>query len=148
MIYLVVFLAWTLMLYALHRITHRTRILNKFHSQHHSFINVSIAKKAPQSWKYNNLFLYNDNIPSTIDLWITEVIPTIIFCAITTHWWLFAFYYIWAAFIQEQIEHNPKVDIPILLSGKKHLFHHNNYRCNYGLFFPIWDILFNTYKGK
>jgi sterol desaturase/sphingolipid hydroxylase (fatty acid hydroxylase superfamily) len=62
-------------------------------------------------------------------------------------WWLFVVYYIWAAFIQEAVEHNSNFSIyPILTSGKWHMVHHYHKNYNYGVFFPIWDILFGTWK--
>ena len=96
---------------------------------------------------WSNLFLYNDTWKSTLDLWAIEVIPTIIFCWIFNCWWIFFVYWFWAAFIQEAIEHNKNFDwYPWLTSGKWHLVHHKHSKYNYGLFVPIWDILFKTYK--
>ena len=66
---------------------------------------------------------------------------------ITGQWWISVFYYVWAAFIQERIEHNSNFDIyPFLTSGQCHLVHHTNPEKNYGLFSPIWDIVFDTFK--
>lgn len=63
-------------------------------------------------------------------------------------WWLFIVYYIWAAFIQEAIEHNPEFNIyPWITSGKWHLQHHTDHSKNYGVFTPIWDKIFGTWKG-
>jgi sterol desaturase/sphingolipid hydroxylase (fatty acid hydroxylase superfamily) len=42
-------------------------------------------------------------------------------------------------------EHDEQFNIPLLTSGKWHMIHHRS-KHNYGLFFPIWDIVFNTYK--
>jgi sterol desaturase/sphingolipid hydroxylase (fatty acid hydroxylase superfamily) len=57
------------------------------------------------------------------------------------------FYYLWAALVQEVIEHNPNFNLyPALTSGKWHLIHHRDNGSNFGLFFPIWDILFKTHK--
>jgi sterol desaturase/sphingolipid hydroxylase (fatty acid hydroxylase superfamily) len=81
-----------------------------------------------------------------VDLWITEVIPTVIFAGLTGAWWVVIFYYIWAALVQEIIEHNPEVNVyPWLTSGQWHLVHHKNMRRNYGLFTPLWDIIFRTH---
>lgn len=94
------------------------------------------------------MFLFNDTWMSTLDLWITEVIPTLIFSLVTGYWWISVFYYLWAAFVQEIIEHNPKFDVfPLLTSGRWHLIHHHNTSVNYGLFTPVWDIAFGTYKS-
>jgi sterol desaturase/sphingolipid hydroxylase (fatty acid hydroxylase superfamily) len=100
----------------------------------------------PTKWHWNNLFLFNDNWTSTLDLWLTEVIPTIIFSVITGQYWLCVFYYIWAAFFQESIEHNSNFNLKGFTSGQWHLIHHRQPNKNYGLFFPVWDILFGTYK--
>ena len=141
--YPLVFLLWTFCLYWIHRLAHRVPFANKFHQDHHLYINRNGGTK----WHWNNLFLYNDTWKSTVDLWITEVIPTLIFSAVTGHWWVSIFYYFWAALLQEVIEHNPKFDwYPLLTSGKWHLVHHRHQRKNYGLFIPLWDKLFNTYK--
>ena len=140
--FIVYFLLWTFLLYWIHRIGHKISFIKKYHNEHHRHININ----GMQGWRWNNLLLYNDTKKSTIDLYITEVIPTLIFSMVTQQWWIFIFYYIWAAFFQENYEHNPKLNLPGFTSGKWHLIHHRNYNKNYGLFFPIWDIIFGTYK--
>ena len=142
------FLVWTLALYWIHRLGHKIEFINRFHRAHHKFISAGIKNnKTPNDWHWSNLFLFNDNWNSTIDLWITEVIPTLAYSWITGQWWISVFYYTWAAFIQERIEHNPTFDIhPFLTSGKWHLIHHKTPDRNYGLFFPIWDMSFGTFK--
>lgn len=135
------FLLWTLILYWIHRLGHRLFFVKDLHLDHHRYVlqhNVG--------WHWSNLFLFNDNLKSTLDLWITEVIPTLIFSYATGQWWISIFYYLWAALIQESIEHNKDFDLPILTSGKWHLLHHRS-KCNYGLFTPVWDIVFRTYKS-
>ena len=149
MYYISVFIIWTLYLYLIHRIIHSIGlhffpIAFSAHSDHHKYINTN----KQTTWHWNNLFLFNDTWMSTLDLWITEVIPTLIFSFITGEWWVSVFYYFWAALVQEVIEHNPKFDLyPFLTSGKWHLIHHHNTSVNYGLFLPIWDILFGTFKS-
>ena len=140
------FFLWTLTLYWIHRFTHLFPLVRQYHYSHHITINKNLASGCLNKWHWNNLFLFNDNKESTLDLWITEVIPTIVFCAITNHWWILGGYYVWAAFVQEQIEHNPKVDLPLLLSGRKHLIHHKHVNSNFGLFSCCWDRLFGTYR--
>jgi sterol desaturase/sphingolipid hydroxylase (fatty acid hydroxylase superfamily) len=144
MIYIFAFLLWTLYLYWIHRILHSIpSFARDAHLDHHRFINIH----GKTTWHWNNLFLFNDTWTSTMDLWITEVVPTVIFSYVTGYWWLSVFYYVWAAFIQEVIEHNPKFNIyPLLTSGQWHLVHHKQSDKNFGLFVPIWDIIFRTYK--
>lgn len=139
MTFLLQFLAWTFALYWIHRLAHIIPVVRSFHRDHHIFI-----RNNPVSWHWSNLFLYNDTPKSTIDLWLTEVIPTLLIAFLLDAWWIFVFYYLWAALIQESIEHNPKVNLPFLTSGKWHLIHHRNSSKNFGLFFPIWDVIFIT----
>ena len=141
MIYVVHFLIWTFLLYFIHRASHVLPVIREFHRDHHQFI-----RNHEVTWHWSNLFLYNDTLKSTVDLWITEVIPTILIAFLLNAWWLAVFYYLWAALVQETIEHNKHFDWPILSSGKWHLIHHKNYNKNYGLFFPMWDIVFGTNK--
>jgi hypothetical protein len=142
------FLTWTLYLYLIHRVLHDFGdkifpFAYAAHLDHHKYIN----KHKGTSWHWNNLFLFNDTWLSTADLWITEVVPTLLFSCITGQWWISIFYYFWAALIQEVVEHNPKFDIyPWLTSGKWHLEHHWNTKVNYGLFIPVWDIVFDSHK--
>lgn len=134
------FFLWTLMLYWIHRIVHYIPVIRAIHMHHHRFVLTHHTK-----WHWSNLLLFNDDWTSTVDLWITEVIPTLLFSLVTGQWWISVFYYIWAAFIQETIEHNQNFDIPILTSGCWHLIHHRS-SVNYSLFTPQWDIIFKTYK--
>lgn len=136
------FLLWTLLLYCVHRIVHHAPYIKNFHRHHHVYINQTVTQ-----WHWNNLLLFNDDWSSTIDLWITEVIPTVIFSFITDQYWIFIFYYIWAAFFQENLEHNKNINIPLITSGKWHLIHHRDANKNFSLFFPLWDITFGTYKN-
>ena len=143
--YTLIFLLWTALIYWMHRIVHMIYIpyLYEWHMDHHK--QVSQNKILGLHW--SNLFLYNDTWKSTLDLWAIEVIPTIIFCWIFNCWWIFFVYWFWAAFIQEAIEHNKNFDwYPWLTSGKWHILHHNQSKFNFGVYFPIWDILLKTHK--
>ena len=146
MTYVLYFFLWTFMLYWLHRIAHKNKLIRFYHFRHHALINKNIRNGIANKWHWNNLFLWNDDIQSTIDLWLTEVIPTILFSFITGQWWISIFYYVWAAMVQETIEHNININYPLLLSGRKHLIHHTTPNKNYGLFFPVWDKIFKTYQ--
>lgn len=142
MIYLGYFLAWTCLLYWIHRIGHKLPYIKMYHRDHHNYI----VKHGMQGWHWNNLFLFNDTWLSTLDLYLTEVIPTLLFSWLTGQFWIFVLYYAWAAFFQERLEHNKNVNVPMFTSGKWHLLHHRYPNKNYGLFFPVWDIIFKTYK--
>jgi sterol desaturase/sphingolipid hydroxylase (fatty acid hydroxylase superfamily) len=138
-----VFLLWTLVLYLIHRITHRVDFFKSLHYDHHIFVSRNKSTK----WKWHDLMLYNDTPKSTLDMWVTEVIPTLCISFFTGHWWLSVMYYIWAAFFQQNLEHNPKYNWYPFTSGKWHLVHHRDPSKNFGLFLPIWDKIFKTEKG-
>lgn len=140
---LVHFLAWTFMLYWIHRLGHQIPVVRKIHMGHHRFI----ATNLPPKWHWTNLFLFQDDWPSTVDVWVTEIIPTLIFCWITGAWWIAVFFYLWSALIQESIEHNPRFNFyPWSTSGQWHLMHHSNGNCNYGIFITVWDKMFQTFR--
>lgn len=135
-----------MLIYWLHRLVHTIYIpfVHEWHMDHHR----QVTQDALWGLHWSNVFLYNDTWKSTFDLWAIEIIPTLIFCWLTGHWWLFIIFYIWTAFIQEAIEHNENFDwFPYLTSGRWHLIHHKNSRVNFGLLTPIWDLLFKSYKN-
>jgi len=141
--YILLFLLWSFMIYWIHRLIHRYYIpyVYEWHMDHHKQVNQN--KIVGLHW--TNLFFFTDTWKSTFDLWITEIIPTITFCYMFDCWWLLGLYWIWAAFFQENLEHNKNINwYPWLTSGKHHLVHHTSSRFNYGLFIPIWDIMFGT----
>lgn len=137
---ILVILVWTLVLYAIHRLAHQIPILQRIHNAHHK----TIKKNNTSKWHWSNLFLYNDNWLSTVDLWISDIIPTIGVAIIFDAWWIVFFYYVWAAFFQERLEHNNNINWYPFTCGQWHMNHHNNPKCNYGLFFPVWDKVFKT----
>jgi sterol desaturase/sphingolipid hydroxylase (fatty acid hydroxylase superfamily) len=139
---ILLFLVWTLLLYWIHRGMHAVSWMRNIHTDHH----VQVTREY-QGWHWTNLVLYIDTPKSTVDQWISEIIPTLLFSAATGAWWISIFYYLWAAFVQEEIEHNVRFDwYPFLTSGKWHMVHHKNARKNFGVFVPIWDMFFRTYK--
>lgn len=139
--FIIHFLAWTLMLYIVHRISHTVSILKKLHLDHHKCVSTN---KHLAKWHWSNLMLFTDTWTSSVDLWITEIIPTIVFSYITGAWWISIFYYLWAAFLQESLEHKRALNVYPLTAGQWHLVHHRRPNKNFGLFIPIWDKLFKT----
>lgn len=137
------FLFWTLLLYLTHRLIHVIPYLRTIHADHHVQVHFEQV-----GWNWKNLFLFVDTVKSTADQWITEVVPTLIFCWLTGAWWIAIFYYVWAAFVQEIIEHNKNFNLyPFLTSGKWHLVHHSHPKNNYGVFIPVWDIFLGTFRS-
>jgi Delta7-sterol 5-desaturase len=142
LINIVMFLSWTLILYWFHRGIHHIPQFKEIHQDHHNYVTDFQPK-----WNWKNIFIWVDTWKSTADQWITEVIPTVIFCYITGYWWIAVFYWAWSAIIQEVIEHNPKFNIPLLTSGQWHLIHHRDWTKNFGVFFSVWDRVFGTYEA-
>ena len=137
------FFLWTLLMYIMHILAHNVPFLMYYHSDHH----FQVATNNVGTWKWTNLILYIDTWETTVDQWLTEVIPTFIFSLVTGAWWIFISYYIWSATFQEMVEHNPRVDIyPFEVSGKWHLVHHEYPGKNYGIIHPLWDMVFGTAK--
>lgn len=139
MIAILQFISWTLLLYWIHRVIHITPGLKELHLDHHRYINNNET-----GWHWSNLFLFNDTWRSTFDLWVSEVLPTIIFAMVFDAWWLALFYYVWAAFLQENLEHNRNNNFYPLTFGQWHMIHHKKMKKNFGLFIPIWDKIFKT----
>lgn len=143
MIYVFYFIVWTLILYLLHRLAHINSFLWQYHNDHHTQINF--AQNKGKHW--SNYFLFFDTWKSTVDQWLIEILPTIIFCMMINDWFIFVFYYFWAVWIQEKIKHDNNFNIyPVLTSGQWHMVHHKYYGNNFGVFVPIWDILFKTHR--
>lgn len=134
------FLLWTFFIYWIHRLCHEIPFFSRLHAYHHAYV-----RKNEITWHWSNVFLFNDDWPSTVDYWITEVIPTIIFSWITGQWWIAICFYIYAATIQERLEHNKNFSLyPFYTSGRWHYLHHTEKRCNYGIGTPFWDWVFRT----
>ena len=141
--FILYFLLWTFIIYWIHRIVHNVKFFSYFHIEHHRFVRENSLIK----WHWSNIFLWNDNFKSTIDYWITEVLPTLIFSIVTEQYWIVIGFYIYAATIQERVEHNPNFNwYPFYTSGKWHVLHHTTYPCNFGIITPLWDIVFRTNK--
>ena len=139
--YILHFMLWTLLLYIMHILAHQIPFLWYYHRDHHT----QVATGNVGVWKWTNFFLYIDTWKTTVDQWLTEVIPTFVFSFITGAWWIFIGYWIWSATFQEIVEHNTNVDIyPIEISGKWHMVHHTYPDKNYGIIHPIWDLIFGT----
>ena len=146
--YIFHYLIWTFFIYWLHRIVHVTEWTNYYHSDHHRYIteNWNNELENPTGWNWTDVFLIEDTWKSTVDLWLTEVIPTILYSSITGQWWILVMYWLWSSMIDEVIEHNPKFNVPFIAAGKWHLSHHIRDSVNFGLHTPLWDVIFRTNK--
>lgn len=141
--YLIAFLIWTFVAYWTHRIVHSVQPFKDWHADHHR--TVDTGQETGRHW--SNYFFWVDSWKSTLDFWVVEIIPLAIVCWLMGTWLLFVPYWIWVAFLQEKVEHDPTFRIPGFTSGTWHMVHHSNCRTNFGTFIPIWDKLFGTYAA-
>ena len=137
------FILWSLSVYLMHRLVHGVRGLGRWHARHHA-----VVAAGRQGWHWNNLLLFNDDWPSTADLWMTEIAPALGCAWLTQAYWPLLAYYLYAALLQERLEHNPRFSLyPWLTAGAWHVAHHRDPRVNFGFLTPAWDILFGTAKA-
>ncbi len=139
------FLLWSLIIYWTHRSAHMIPFLWQFHHAHHQ---VAYNGELEFSW-WNVIGWFND-WPSTLDQWITEIIPMIVFVLVFPDAWPIAvLYYIDGFILAEGLtDHNPRLEIPGLSMGRYHLKHHANPNVNFDLYFHFWDQLFGTHYRR
>lgn len=127
------------MVYVTHYLVHHLPAVRAIHWDHHEFVSAY----GLDEWHWTNLLLLGQTWKSSLDMWIVDVVPTLIFCWLTGQWWIAGLYYVWGAFLQERWEHS-QLNLPFLTTGKWHLKHHGDPTKNYGLFLPVWDWMFGT----
>jgi len=141
--FVIYFFLWTLLLYGVHRLVHILPYIKKIHNEHHRYVMRN------KDWyiKWEDLYLSRGNNKVTVDLWITEVIPTLLFCAVTGHWWIFGLYYGWSAFYEKTTKYNRDVDVFLVTWGMWTLTHYRRTTLNFGGIFSLWDMIFKTNRG-
>ena len=137
------FFLWTLLLYVVHRLAHALPYIKKIHSEHHRYV----MRNRDWGIKWQDLYLSRGANKVTLDLWFTEVIPTLLFCAVTGHWWIFGAYYFWSAFYEKATKYNRDVDVFLVTWGMWTLTHYRRNTLNFGGIFSLWDIIFKTNRG-
>lgn len=139
--FLLLLLLWTMMIYWTHRLAHRLPCLWRFHSAHHA-----VEYKGEYEFSWWNLVGWFNDWKSTIDQWLTEIIPTTLFVLVFPQAWpILVIYYVDGFVLAEGLtDHNPRIDIPALSMGKYHLRHHADMSGNYDLYFRLWDKVFGT----
>ena len=131
---------WTLLIYCTHRLAHSIPALWHFHQAHHA---VSYDGKWEFSW-WNLIGWFND-WRSTLDQWLTEIIPTILYILLFHDAWPIAVLYYIDSFLSEGItDHNPRIAVPGLAMGRYHLAHHADMTMNFDLYTHFWDWVFGT----
>jgi sterol desaturase/sphingolipid hydroxylase (fatty acid hydroxylase superfamily) len=143
-------ISWSFVMYWAHRAAHSLPTLRRWHNDHHAYVLKTVLRSHPNvmTWEWNNIFLFNNTWRSTVDFWITDVIPTLLFVLVTGQVWFGVIYYLYCAFLQESLEHNPKFEMYPFVPGAWHLEHHKHGNQNFGVWFPIWDIVFKTHQTR
>lgn len=141
--FIVYFLLWTLLLYWMHRAVHVLPYLKDIHKEHHRYV----VRSKEYGIALKHLLLIHKSKDYTIDLWITEVIPTIVFSLLTGQIWILVVYYIWAALLQTTVKYDTNFDVFPITWGNWTLLHYRYNTKNFGSVFSLWDRLFKTNKG-
>jgi|Laugresbdmm110sd_1035091.scaffolds.fasta_scaffold132998_2 sterol desaturase/sphingolipid hydroxylase (fatty acid hydroxylase superfamily) len=141
--FVIYFLLWTLVLYWIHRVAHVFPYLKDIHKEHHRYV----IRNKGSGIALRHLLLIHKSKDYTIDLWITEVVPTILFSLVTGQVWILIVYYIWAALFQTSVKYDVNFDIFPITWGAWTLLHYRHNSNNFGSIFTIWDRLFKTNKG-
>lgn len=134
------FLGWTFIAYWTHRAAHAFDFLWKFHREHHV---VVYEGKFEFSWW--NLVGWVNDWKSTLDDWLTEIIPLGLYIWIfPAAWPVVIYYYIDSSLSEGILDHNPRIDVPGLAMGRYHLAHHDDMRVNFDNYTRLWDWVFGT----
>ena len=141
--FIVYFLLWTLVLYWVHRAVHKLPYLKDIHKEHHRYV----VRSKESGIALRHLLLVHKSKDYTIDLWITEVIPTIVFSLLTGQIWILIVYYVWAALFQTSTKYDSNFDVFPITWGSWTLLHYRHNSNNFGSVFSLWDRLFKTNKG-
>lgn len=137
------FLAWTCILYWLHRAGHAFEPLRKLHRAQHG-----IAYDGKWEFEWGNLIGWFNDWRCTADQWLCEILPTAVFVLLFPDaWWIAVYYYFdGLAFSEGLIDHNPRIDIPFWSPGRYHLAHHADPTVNFDHYTWLWDWVFGTFR--
>lgn len=147
-----VFLAWTLLMYLMHRLAHVVHPANplwRIHLAHHRVPYLSMGDR--NHWPQPGQFLFwLGSWQLSLDVLISMTLPLLLLC-----WFLPAegltllvLHYLYEVFLSEtRLDHNPRIKGAVtrfFAWGHYHLYHHVNLKRNYGLIVTWWDWLFGT----
>lgn len=148
------FLIVDLISYTEHRMAHKIPFLWDMHELHHSATEMTIFSNFRVT-SLENLFLSPLTVPLNV-----LIALTIIECTSKGYFWVITIYTIfnlikvatmYLAHCSLKIIY-PKPLSFFLMSPSLHWIHHSDdpkhYDTNFGMIFPFWDIIFNSYKGE
>ena len=146
------FLAWTLLVYAMHRIAHwkiKGNFLRALHLAHHK---VDYSNEINRRLKWYNLFFYFGSLNATLDVIMMLTLPAVMIFLLYPRLgaYILVFHYLYEVFLSEGVlDHNPKINgfvTKYFSWGDYHLEHHKRWNCNYSLMVTVWDRVFRTYR--
>jgi sterol desaturase/sphingolipid hydroxylase (fatty acid hydroxylase superfamily) len=155
MYYVFAFLLWSFCAYSLHRLAHLKSTYNplfRIHLAHHLTEYGKEDTYAFQWPAWPSYLLWFDDLNSSLDVWITLVLPAAVVSLIIpqTHFSVLGFVYLYEVFLSEHnLDHNPQICgavTSVLAIGNYHLTHHHYPRYNYGLYLTLWDYVFVTVR--
>lgn len=154
LIFIILFMFWTLLIYAIHRLAHLRHKYNplyKLHLYHHK-INYLSSENRRFKWYY--IFFYFGGIYETLDVLCMLTIPAVIVYIVspTIGLYVLILHYLYEVFLSEgTLDHNPRITgkvTNVFAWGKYHLTHHRYWRYNYSLIITLWDWVFQTRQPR
>ncbi|WP_343564317.1 sterol desaturase family protein [Kiloniella sp. b19] len=137
------FLVFTFVTYWTHRIAHCWKPLWYLHEAHHS-----VPYKGEYEFSLLNLVGWYNDWRSTLDVWVTEVLPMAGLVLLWPATWpLAVLFYIDNVLSEGLTDHNPRINIPGLAMGKYHIEHHKDMSVNFDGYFRLWDKVFGTQRN-
>ena len=152
LIFLGLFLLWTLLVYFLHRLAHFRHKRNPLYRIHICHHRVNYFKEENRKFRWCYLLFYFGGLNETLDVLLVLTLPALVvyFIYPPTGVYILCFHYFYEVFFSEGLlDHNPKVKggITKFFSwGQYHLTHHRTWKYNYSLIITLWDYVFSTKK--
>lgn len=150
LIFLFQFFLWTMLVYLMHRVAHIKRRYNPFHWIHMAHHRINYWKPENRVFRWYYFLFFFGSIQATIDVVLILTIPAVTVCLIypATGVYILVFHYIYEVFFSEGVlDHNPRIKGTVtrfFAWGDYHLWHHKNWKYNYGLMITLWDSIFGT----
>jgi sterol desaturase/sphingolipid hydroxylase (fatty acid hydroxylase superfamily) len=146
------FLAWTFLVYWMHRLSHihhRHNPLWQLHRAHHMipYLSQPTGSAAP---KIGQFFLWLGTWRTSLDVFLVMTMPAVFIAFFLPRFGIpvLVFHYCYEIFCSEySLDHNPKVQgwlTRIFAWGDFHLFHHMMPKRNFSLIITLWDRVFFT----
>lgn len=127
-------------IYWMHRKLHTNKLLYKhLHLKHHQY-NQPDTLTPWASIAFHPMDGILQASPYVFALWLVP-------CHYPTHFAMLFFTAIWATYIHDAMEYNPRVlGFALVMGSRYHTMHHTHYTCNYGQMLTLCDRLWGTFR--